>query len=101
MCCRASASVSVECAGQADDANHRRSRFSLFRHSAVRKDDDLVALIGEGVARGGIVHVQRRLRADAEDRIQGEGRMVDLATVEPRPKAIELAGKVHKDPALR
>ena len=65
----------------------------------VAKDDDLVALIGEGVVHGGIVpRRRRRLRADAKIVLKAEGRMVDLATVKPSTEAIELAGKVQKDP---
>src|SRR5438552_15938225 len=65
----------------------------------VRKDDDLVALIGEGVARGGIVPRGGDVFVLTQKIVsKAEGRMVDLATVEPSAEAIELAGKVHKDP---
>src|ERR1700692_1010558 len=67
----------------------------------VRKDDDLVALIDEGLARGDIAPrggdvlvLTRKIVSKAE------GRMVDLATVEPSTEAIELAGRVQKDPRL-
>src|SRR6201987_2001459 len=67
----------------------------------VRRDDDLVTLIGEGLAQGGIVPrgggvfvLTQKIVAKAE------GRMVDLATVEPSTEAIELAGEVQKDPRL-
>src|SRR5262249_30483080 len=67
----------------------------------VRKDDDLVALIGEGLARGGIVPRGGDVFVLAQKIVsKAEGRMVDLATVEPSAQAIELAGKIDKDPRL-
>jgi len=67
----------------------------------VRKDDDLVALIGDGLARGGIVPRGGDVVALAQKIVsKAEGRMVDLATVKPSAEAIELAGKVQKDPRL-
>jgi coenzyme F420-0:L-glutamate ligase/coenzyme F420-1:gamma-L-glutamate ligase len=67
----------------------------------VRKDDDLVALIDEGLARGGIVPRGGDVLVLTQKIVsKAEGRMVDLATVEPSAAAIELAGKVQKDPRL-
>src|SRR3954470_15890623 len=67
----------------------------------VRKDDDLVALIGEGLAQGGIAPRDGDVFVLAQKIVsKSEGRMVDLATVEPSTAAIELAGKVQKDPRL-
>jgi coenzyme F420-0:L-glutamate ligase/coenzyme F420-1:gamma-L-glutamate ligase len=67
----------------------------------VAKDDDLVALIGGGLARGGIVPRSGDVFVLAQKIVsKAEGRMVDLATVVPSTKAIELAGKVEKDPRL-
>src|SRR5947208_7066248 len=67
----------------------------------VRKDDDLVALIGEGLALGAIVPRGGDVFVLAQKIVsKAEGRMVDLATVEPSTEAIELAGKVQKDPRL-
>src|SRR3954462_3794817 len=67
----------------------------------VRKDDDLVALIGEGLARAGIVPRGGDVFVLTQKIVsKAEGRMVDLATVEPSAEAIELAGKVRKDPRL-
>jgi len=67
----------------------------------VRKDDDLVALIGDGLARGGIVPRGGDVVVLAQKIVsKAEGRMVDLATVKPSAEAIELAGKVQKDPRL-
>src|ERR1700751_94454 len=67
----------------------------------VRKGDDLVALIGEGLARGGIVPGSGDVFVLTQKIVsKAEGRMVDLATVEPSKEAIELAGKIQKDPRL-
>src|SRR5438270_13457573 len=67
----------------------------------VRKDDDLVALIGEGLARGGIVRRSRDVFVLTQKIVsKAEGRMVDLGTVEPSAEAIALAVKVQKDPLL-
>ena len=65
-----------------------------------------LAMIGEGVARGGIVPRRaagaQRLFVLAQKIVsKAEGRMVELATVKPSAEAIELAGKVQKDPAPR
>jgi coenzyme F420-0:L-glutamate ligase / coenzyme F420-1:gamma-L-glutamate ligase len=67
----------------------------------VRKDDDLVVLISEGLARGGIVPRGGDVFVLAQKIVsKAEGRMVDLATVEPSAAAIELAAMVQKDPRL-
>ena len=67
----------------------------------VRKDDDLVALIGEGLARGGIVPRRGDVVVLAQKIVsKAEGRTVDLASVDPSTEAIELAGRVQKDPRL-
>lgn len=67
----------------------------------VAKDDDLVALIGEGLARGGMALLGGDVVVLAQKIVsKAEGRLVDLATVEPSTEAIELAGKVQKDPRV-
>jgi coenzyme F420-0:L-glutamate ligase / coenzyme F420-1:gamma-L-glutamate ligase len=67
----------------------------------VRENDDLVALISEGLARGGIVPRDGDVFVLTQKIVsKAEGRMVDLATVKPSTAAIELAGKVQKDPRL-
>src|SRR5450432_1443892 len=67
----------------------------------VRQDDDLVALIGEVLARGGIVPRADDVFVLTQKIVsKAEGRMVDLATVEPSTEAVELAGNVQKDPRL-
>ena len=67
----------------------------------VRKGDDLVALIGEGLASGGIVPRSGDVFVLTQKIVsKAEGRMIDLATVEPSTEAIELAGNVQKDPRL-
>src|ERR1700751_4990477 len=67
----------------------------------VRRDDDLVTLIAEGLAQGGIVPRVGDVFVLTQKIVsKAEGRMVDLATVAPSTEAIELAGKVQKDPRL-
>jgi coenzyme F420-0:L-glutamate ligase / coenzyme F420-1:gamma-L-glutamate ligase len=67
----------------------------------VRKDDDLVALIDEGLARGGIVPRGSDVFVLAHKIVsKAEGRTVDLTTVEPSAEAIALAVEVQKDPRL-
>src|ERR1700675_2405088 len=67
----------------------------------VHQDDDLVALIGEGLLRGGIAPSGGDVFVLTQKIVsKAEGRMVDLATVKPSKAAIELAGKVQKDPRL-
>ena len=67
----------------------------------VRKDDDLVALIGQALARGDIAPRGGDVFVLTQKIVsKAEGRMVDLATVEPSTEAIELAAKVQKDPRL-
>ncbi len=67
----------------------------------VRKDDDLVALIGEGLARGGIKPRGGDVFVLAQKIVsKAEGRMVDLTTIKPSAEAIELAANVQKDPRL-
>jgi len=67
----------------------------------VRRDDDLVALIGDGVARGSIVPRGGDVFVLTQKIVsKAEGRMVDLATVKPSAEAIKLAGTIQKDPRL-
>jgi coenzyme F420-0:L-glutamate ligase / coenzyme F420-1:gamma-L-glutamate ligase len=67
----------------------------------VDKGDDLVGLIGEGVVHGDIVPCGGDVFVLTQKIVsKAEGRMVDLATVKPSTEAIELAGKVQKDPRL-
>src|SRR4029077_15356570 len=67
----------------------------------VHKNDDLVSLVGEGVTQGGIVPRGGDVFVLTQKIVsKAEGRMVDLATVEPSTQAIELAGNVQKDPRL-
>jgi coenzyme F420-0:L-glutamate ligase / coenzyme F420-1:gamma-L-glutamate ligase len=67
----------------------------------VREGDDLVALIGEGLAQGGIALRGGDVLVLAQKIVsKAEGRMVDLASVKPSAEAGELAAKVQKDPRL-
>ncbi|MER3469470.1 MAG: coenzyme F420-0:L-glutamate ligase, partial [Thermoflexus sp.] len=66
----------------------------------VRPGDDLVALLGEALARiggprpGDILVVAQKIVSKAE------GRFVRLADVVPSPQAVELAQLTGKDPRL-
>ncbi len=67
----------------------------------VKLGDDLATLIGEGLARAGlelrlgdVIVVAQKIVSKAE------GRTVDLASVTPSARAIELAAEVMKDPRL-
>jgi coenzyme F420-0:L-glutamate ligase/coenzyme F420-1:gamma-L-glutamate ligase len=58
-------------------------------------------LIDEGLARSGIVPRGGDVFVLTQKIVsKAEGRMVDLAAVKPSTEAIELAGKVQKDPRL-
>lgn len=67
----------------------------------IEPGDDLAALIAEGLARGmhepresDVIVIAQKVVSKAE------GRGVDLATVKPSARAIELAKEVQKDPRL-
>ena len=67
----------------------------------IKPGDDLAALIAEGFARGGIEPRSGDVLAVAQKVVsKSEGRSVDLATVAPSARAIELAKEIHKDPRL-
>jgi coenzyme F420-0:L-glutamate ligase/coenzyme F420-1:gamma-L-glutamate ligase len=67
----------------------------------IAKGDDLVVLIGECVVHAGLVPRGGDVFVLTQKIVsKAEGRMVDLATVKPSTEAIELAGKVQKDPRL-
>jgi coenzyme F420-0:L-glutamate ligase / coenzyme F420-1:gamma-L-glutamate ligase len=81
--------------------NNAVEMFAVPGIPLVRKDDDLVALIAEGLARGGIVPRDGDVFVLTQKIVsKAEGRMVDLATVKPSTEAIELADTVQKDPRL-
>ena len=63
--------------------------------------DDLAALIAEGFARGNLAPRKGDVIVIAQKVVsKAEGRGVDLATVVPSARAIELAKEVQKDPRL-
>jgi coenzyme F420-0:L-glutamate ligase / coenzyme F420-1:gamma-L-glutamate ligase len=67
----------------------------------VRKNDDLVALIEQGLARDGIVPLGGDVFVLTQKIVsKAEGRTVDLASVEPSTEATSLARIVQKDPRL-
>jgi coenzyme F420-0:L-glutamate ligase/coenzyme F420-1:gamma-L-glutamate ligase len=67
----------------------------------VKPGDDLVELIASALKRNGIEPQTRDVLVVAQKIVsKAEGRIVDLATVEPSPKARTLAAEVDKDPRL-
>ncbi len=67
----------------------------------IRPGDDLAALLGEGLARAGIVPAPGDVLVLAQKIVsKAEGRAVDLAGIAPSARARELAGVVQKDPRL-
>ena len=67
----------------------------------VKPGDDLAALLIEAIARAGLVPRASDILVVAQKIVsKSEGRIVDLATVAPSPKAHELATITGKDPRL-
>jgi coenzyme F420-0:L-glutamate ligase/coenzyme F420-1:gamma-L-glutamate ligase len=67
----------------------------------VKPGDDLVELIASALKRNGIEPQTRDVLVVAQKIVsKAEGRIVDLATVEPSAKARTLAAEVDKDPRL-
>jgi coenzyme F420-0:L-glutamate ligase/coenzyme F420-1:gamma-L-glutamate ligase len=67
----------------------------------VRAGDDLVSIIADGLARGGLEPRDGDVLVVAQKVVsKAEGRSVDLATVVPSAEAIELATEIQKDPRL-
>ena len=67
----------------------------------IKAGDDLAALIADGLARGGFSPRDKDVVVIAQKVVsQAEGRAVDLATVTPSARAVELAREVQKDPRL-
>jgi len=65
----------------------------------IRRGDDLAALIGAALARQGITLRAGDALIVAQKVVsKSEGRVVDLATVAPSARAVELAARVRKDP---
>ena len=65
----------------------------------IRRGDDLAALIAAGLARDAITLRRGDALVIAQKVVsKSEGRFVDLATVTPSPRALELAATVRKDP---
>jgi coenzyme F420-0:L-glutamate ligase/coenzyme F420-1:gamma-L-glutamate ligase len=63
--------------------------------------DDLIELIASALARNGVTPRAGDVLVVAQKIVsKAEGRLVDLATVEPSAKAVELAAEVDKDPRL-
>jgi coenzyme F420-0:L-glutamate ligase / coenzyme F420-1:gamma-L-glutamate ligase len=67
----------------------------------VQFGDDLAALITASLDRAGYELIDRDVLVVAQKIVsKAEGRIVDLATVTPSARAVELAGVVGKDPRL-
>jgi coenzyme F420-0:L-glutamate ligase/coenzyme F420-1:gamma-L-glutamate ligase len=67
----------------------------------VQQGDDLVALIADGLRRAGITPRDGDIFVLAQKIVsKAEGRAIDLLSVAPSPRAIELAQKTEKDPRL-
>ena len=67
----------------------------------IQPGDDLAKLISEGLARGNIAPRKDDVIVVAQKVVsKAEGRSVELATVKPSPRAVELAQDVQKDPRL-
>lgn len=65
----------------------------------IRRGDDLASLILAALRRAGLsLQTGDALIVAQKIVSKAEGRRVDLATVVPSPRAIELAARVHKDP---
>ncbi len=67
----------------------------------VKAGDDLAALVLEGLARAGVTLASGDVVVLAQKIVsKAEGRLVDLASIEPSPEALTLAEEVRKDPRL-
>ena len=67
----------------------------------IRAGDDLGELIASALERNGVTPRARDVLVVAQKIVsKAEGRVVDLATVEPSAKALALAAQVDKDPRL-
>jgi coenzyme F420-0:L-glutamate ligase / coenzyme F420-1:gamma-L-glutamate ligase len=67
----------------------------------IKAGDDLVELIASSLKLNGLEPQAQDVLVVAQKIVsKAEGRMVDLATIEPSAKAITLAAKVDKDPRL-
>jgi coenzyme F420-0:L-glutamate ligase/coenzyme F420-1:gamma-L-glutamate ligase len=67
----------------------------------IRAGDDLVELIASSLTQNGVEPRDQDVLVVAQKIVsKAEGRMVDLATIEPSAKAAALAAEVDKDPRL-
>ena len=68
----------------------------------IRAGDDLAALLRESLTRAGLWPLKTGDALVVTQKIlsKAEGRMVDLATIEPGQEALELAATTRKDPRL-
>ncbi len=67
----------------------------------VQPGDDLAGLLTAALERNGLALRSGDVLVVAQKIVsKAEGRLVDLATVDPSPEAISLAADIHKDPRL-
>jgi coenzyme F420-0:L-glutamate ligase / coenzyme F420-1:gamma-L-glutamate ligase len=67
----------------------------------VHPGDDLCDLVIASLDRNGVVPERQDILVIAQKVVsKAEGRYVDLRSVQPSPRALELAAEVHKDPRL-
>ena len=67
----------------------------------IKAGDDLVELIASSLKQNGVEPRAQDVLVVAQKIVsKAEGRMVDLATIEPSAKAVALAAEVDKDPRL-
>lgn len=75
--------------------------FAVAGVPMVQAGDDLAGLIAGALAREGLTPSDRDVIVVAQKIVsKAEGRMIDLATVTPSPRASALAGEIGKDPRL-
>jgi len=74
---------------------------SLPNIPIIQTGDDLVEIIKNGLSQGKISLFDGDILVLAQKIVsKAEGRWVNLVTIQPSPKAIELADKIDKDPRL-
>jgi coenzyme F420-0:L-glutamate ligase/coenzyme F420-1:gamma-L-glutamate ligase len=67
----------------------------------VQPGDDLAALMAHSLAAAGLLLDDEDILVVTQKIVsKAENRFVDLSTVQPSPRAVELAGQTHKDPRL-
>src|SRR5436190_1621027 len=82
-------------------SSHKLELIALEGVPLVEAGDDLAALANEALAHMDLPLGERDVLVFAQKIVsKAEGRIVQLATIEPSPRARELAAKAEKDPRL-